>query len=727
MTWLVLLLTVSYGISAACSKEDDWFLLEDSEDDYILNANETEADILAYRDKLLHEDNKNVTQRERSIFFAHEQSEVDIVLDRLFTLAEASSPDSVFPKVQGVLDLMKPDGSFRDLTYANNAELGSRPFTTHGDRLKTLAQSYHIGNTKNPWFKKQVLVERIKLSLQYLASEAPVNTDWNWHGRKVAVPSALWVPLVLIRGKISQSLILAILNKYWRDQSVWIITEKSESLGGGNLASRARLSLVEAALRRELRPRRNEIVRELEREILHRAGRSGSGLQADNCGTQHNIVAGRYGGGDLRHTARQIYVGKYNGGFYELVSQMMVVLRATSYKFSSETVNTLVNAFLDSQQYFMRSRVFEPTTCGRDITNNRRVTEWAASSYVYKSAIHFSLLGFIPKEVKTELSKVVRRWENKGPDKSSELRGNRAFFSTDMMVHQRLGYMAAVRMTSERTVRPETWVGKRTANPDGYFLGDGFTTLIRDGHEFGTLNNEVFRFYDWRKLPGVTAEITGTIPRIHHGGNANGPTKNFPHQTNFASFVGGVSDGFYGAAAMVYNRPTVRVKGKKAWFFFDDEFVSLGADIHIPNTSSGKKIVTSLTQNLQRGVMTAAETDGTWVTFSTPGVRSFHSPRWIYHDSTGYFFLERPQQLTLDVSSKTKDGKSLTLFTSWLDHGNQPKAASYAYVTKPGITRDSALTQYHANMPVQVNAFNCLQLPDPYEYLLSILYVCMSM
>ncbi len=66
------------------------------------------------------------------------------------------------------------------------------------------------------------------------------------------------------------------------------------------------------------------------------------------------------------------------------------------------------------------------------------------------------------------------------------------------MVQQRQGYMASVRMLSQRTIRPETLQIPGGTAPDGsrnFFLADGVTTLFRDGTEYGsTSGQEIFRF-----------------------------------------------------------------------------------------------------------------------------------------------------------------------------------------------------------------------------------------
>ena len=88
------------------------------------------------------------------------------------------------------------------------------------------------------------------------------------------------------------------------------------------------------------------------------------------------------------------------------------------------------------------------------------------------------------------------------------------------------------------------------------------------------------------------------------------------------SFVGGVSDGTFGAAAMVFDQTEVfprvngtygvagivydqsfllnriQTQGRKSWFFFDREMVALGAGI---TSSRAERIGTTLNQTLLHG------------------------------------------------------------------------------------------------------------------------------
>ena len=89
--------------------------------------------------------------------------------------------------------------------------------------------------------------------------------------------------------------------------------------------------------------------------------------------------------------------------------------------------------------------------------------------------------------------------------------------------------------------------------------------------------------WEWDKIPGVTSRDFKTDQQMTVQWGESGSTE----------FVGGVSDGKYGAT--VYDMNYNDVKAKKSYFFFDDEVVCLGAGIN----SEAAENVTIMERNLK--------------------------------------------------------------------------------------------------------------------------------
>lgn len=88
-------------------------------------------------------------------------------------------------------------------------------------------------------------------------------------------------------------------------------------------------------------------------------------------------------------------------------------------------------------------------------------------------------------------------------------------------------------------------------------------------------------------FPGVTAPQMNKIPMAQSSWQTRGTS----------TFAGGVSDSIYGASAYSYrdDYADINTKAKKAWFFFDEEVVCLGAGI---SSTSPEDIFTTVNQSL---------------------------------------------------------------------------------------------------------------------------------
>ena len=138
----------------------------------------------------------------------------------------------------------------------------------------------------------------------------------------------------------------------------------------------------------------------------------------------------------------------------------------------------------------------------------------------------------------------------------SVLVGHKHFDDSDYTVHRSKDWMGTVKMSSNRVI------GTELVNEDnlkGYYLGDGATYFYVRGDEY----LDVFPFWDWRKIPGVTSyEDVAPIPM------AKGMKTN-----NKTSLVGGLSDGQRGMTVMELNRDGL--KAYKSYLFADDFVVCL--------------------------------------------------------------------------------------------------------------------------------------------------------
>jgi len=142
-----------------------------------------------------------------------------------------------------------------------------------------------------------------------------------------------------------------------------------------------------------------------------------------------------------------------------------------------------------------------------------------------------------------------------------------------------------------------------------------------------------------------------------------------------------------------FKSPHDPVAAKKAWFFFDHEYVCLGTGI---NSRSKLQVATTLNQCLLRGdvVMMSGNKKSTL----QKGEHQSEQVNWILHDGIGYIFPEA-QKVNLSNQAQTgswfkinrqsdspKDEISKDVFKLWLDHRAQPANAKYEYIVVPATS-----------------------------------------
>ncbi|MGI6265208.1 MAG: discoidin domain-containing protein, partial [Acutalibacteraceae bacterium] len=236
----------------------------------------------------------------------------------------------------------------------------------------------------------------------------------------------------------------------------------------------------------------------------------------------------------------------------------------------------------------------------------------------------------------------------------------------------------------------------RATWPDGdkgnliFWTADSTTSVMIDGDEYLS----VYPTFDWRHIPGVTAPFA----LANHYGFDNGQNDTW-----------GVSNGTYGAIAYTYNKhdgTNRRTRGKLGTFFFEDEYVALGAGINSNHTAA---IHTTVNQTKSGGDVTV---NGTAVAEGTTDA-TFNAD-YVYNNKIGYVF---PETTAVHVVNENQFGKypqvrgtgyaqdgsmpvleddGTVAFQLWIDHGVAPSNASYAYIVVPNAS-EAQVADYSQN------------------------------
>jgi chondroitin AC lyase len=229
---------------------------------------------------------------------------------------------------------------------------------------------------------------------------------------------------------------------------------------------------------------------------------------------------------------------------------------------------------------------------------------------------------------------------------------------------------------------------------------DGANYLSITGHEY----DGIWPVYDWQKISGATIMQK---PEMHVDRNYGGK---IPVQMKgLSEYVGAVYDGLYGAVANDFISPHDRLEAKKSWFFFDDEYVCLGAGIR---SNPELPVYTTINQVHLRGDVTVSRQGKVSI---IPQSRSdLENVKWVHHDRVGYIF---PEPTTVNLSNGAQLGRwsdisatktasrelvTLDVFLLGFDHGIRPQNASYQYIVVPGVTAEEVASTSAGNRDIVI-------------------------
>ena len=376
----------------------------------------------------------------------------------------------------------------------------------------------------------------------------------------------------------------------------------------------------------------------------------------------------------------QLYNNGYGKSFLSDAAQWIDRLGGTKFQPPPDKLEVLERMVLEGNRWMRRGRYYDVTTDGRDFC--RYGIEYTGLEYVARV---LAKCGSARADELLQLSADIMDESGTKPT----VIGNRCFWIADYMAHHREKYSSSVKVSSYRTVRTEQ---NENENIYGYWWQLGLTTLYKRGDDY----RNIWQFYDFSRLAGETVpqKLVLIQPQEWSG-------RNFSHR---ATFVGGVSDGMYGAECMRQNIDGVRAN--KAWFYFDDEFVSLGSDIR---GAAIESIGTTIEQRYLSGDVLV---DGRP---AARGIRTYKDVNTVYHDEIGYVF---PKKETVNLKNQTVWGtysnlggyymqydKNLPdhadMFLLWIDHGKKIANEDYAFITVPVISKED-FAEYSKDIPIRI-------------------------
>ena len=575
-----------------------------------------------------------------SLLFAYAKADdFEIIKERV--VAELMKTPIEDERVEMIIGKMNEDGSFQEIDYSDLSRTAGFPHRKHTYDLVYLAKAWKTKTSS--YFKNEKLKEVIIKSLKYW-----VDNDFfgdNWHNNQISTPTNL-VNLMLIMGdEFPQPLV---------DKAQPIIGRAHMNASGAR-PSGDRIVIASILAKNLLfigdKKGFDEVIKIIAGEVKFSTGKRG--MQHDySFHHRHDRV---------NNTTSYGY-GKYANAFGE----WSYYVANTKYAFPVDRINHLVDYYLDG---IYKQLVYGIYT---DISvKNRSISH--KSVFKPQGILEIERLLFSTDYRKDELEEIIKL--RKGEAEPS-LSFCKFFWQTEHFVFQRPNFYTTVRMFSTRNrnmEKPYNGPGKTT-----HHRADGTNYLMLKGNEY----HNIWPVYDWQKISGTTILQK---PKLHGIDNIQ--------LDGLTDFVGGVTDGLYGAVAFDFRSPHDGVKAKKSWFFFDDEYVCLGTGI---NSAPNLPVATTVNQVLMKSDVSIMQ-EGK-ISKLPNGNHELNKIKWVYQDQIGYIL---PQSGKIHISNQVEQGRwsditdqkniseeivSKDVFSLWFNHGKSPDSASYQYIVVPDIS-----------------------------------------
>jgi chondroitin AC lyase len=498
----------------------------------------------------------------------------DVIKQRI--VAELMETPVEDGRVKGILDRMKADGSFSDINYDDLSRTAGFPHRHHTSDLVYLAEAYKTRKSK--YYRRKDLKTRIATSLRYW-----VDHDFfgdNWHDNQITTPTNLVNLMLLVGDELPADLV----------KKAQPIIGRANMSASGARPSGDRIVIAGILAKNQLFLRDNEglsnTIGIIEGELKFNTGKRG--LQQDY--SFHHRV-------DRVNNTTSYGYGKYANTFGE----WSYYVAGTKFAFSEEKIKLLIDYYLEG--------VYKQLVYGMytDVSVENRSISQQRSSFQPHGVDEIERLLNSTDYRKKELEEIIRL--RKGESKPSQS-FCKFFWQTEHFVFQRHGFYTTVRMFSTRNrTMEEPYNGPGITT---HHRADGTNYLMLKGDEYFN----IWPVYDWQKISGTTI-----LQRSHL------PGADSIQMEGLTDFVGAVTDGMYGAVAFDFRSPHDLVAAKKSWFFFDNEYVCVGTDIH---STRNLPVVTTMNQTLLRSDVTVMQ-DGPAMKLPR-GDRELKDVKCVYQD-----------------------------------------------------------------------------------------------
>ncbi|MBR1576105.1 MAG: hypothetical protein IJ654_06635 [Bacteroidales bacterium] len=600
---------------------------------------------------------------------AAKNNDIELLRNRFKT--EAMSQPVQEERVRQLMDTLQPDGTWPGIDYADTARIAFQ-HVDHLNNLVAMALAYKKDSSTLKGNKG--LKKKFDLALDHWLDKDYICE--NWWNNQIGTPTTMVHLLYIMDKDLSKEQVAKMLE----------IAGRANMNASGARPSGDRAKIASILAQTQLWCRNDaeveNVLKIIEGEVKF-AGEESSMTTAEGKAHPNYFAGGRGMQRDFSFHHRPDRVNNtssYGTGYLGAIIDWAVKVSDTKYRFSDKTVHTIVDYFLDGMcKQMVYGTMVDPGVRNRDIARpSGRGAQAAARRAGEKArplrgnaAMPENLLKIAGGYRQAELEEIVAA---RNGDHSHTPSFAKFFWQTEHFAFQRPGFYTSVRMFSSRNKSmEEPYNGEGLTN---HYRADGTNYLSVSGDEY----TDIYAVYDFRKIPGTTVMQAEFMP-----------PEGEIQQSGVMDFVGGVTDGLYGAVAFDFISPIDPLQARKSWFFFDDGYLCLGSGIR----SRGQHpVFTTLNQCYLRGEVLAG-LPGSREVLET-GEHALDRPRWILHDQVGYAFLDAPAQVGVMNQSMTGSWQRLNrqttvtrkpvhadIFSLWIDHGSRVSGGHYAYAVLP--------------------------------------------
>ena len=507
----------------------------------------------------------------------------------------------------------------------------------------------------------------------------------NWYDSYVTAPLSLSVILLALRHDLTDEQ----LDHYMDWMDILATHSPYTGSGGPNLINMSKWVIMSAALQKQ-GERLEKAVDKLAKDVFHYV-KIGDGMYEDGSYIYHGSVP---------------YTTGYGGDLLQGMSYVMYVVAGTEYSFSQEHIDMQVSWVFDAFEPVMWRGAAMSAVSGRIIWSNP--TESARANCVIVGMAHVA--EYAPAEKAAQMKSLLKyylvnnptRYENNGslstgdliakirnddsivpaePRVAAKVFGNMARITT-----HRGNFASMLAMSNPRVSLYEgfVWSESNMENCTGWYTGAGMLYVYAD--RLDQYDKEYHHYVNRYRLPGTTIDTRPRVPENNIG------------VYNKSAFVGGAQLNEYVVAAYDYDNNNgdfvSDLVAKKSYFFFDNEYVMLGADI---NSTKDKGVITTVENQKMAGTIKLYLNDDE-KSITAASDTKISDLKYLYISKYGSIVFPEKQDLTVNINVTETKSRFVEIF---FDHGVNPKDDTYSYIILPLMKRDECKV-YYENPDVKI-------------------------